>query len=145
MVPTGRLSNSNPTARLVLAFWASEEKRLTGWKQGHTPASLFETPAFGGGFFLPVRKPMESVINEIEFDFEQTVSIRTDVKLMSKDDEKQIVSEAPAETLEEMVYQSLVTDELYLRARAKEIATKLKQDDLEVRRIEYWDDEGNKV
>ena len=56
---------------------------------------------------------MESVINEIEFNFEQTVSIRTDVKL-SKDDVKQIVSEAPAETLEEIVYQSLVTDELYL-------------------------------
>ena len=77
---------------------------------------------------------MESVINEIEFDFEQTVSIRTDVKL-SKDDVKQIVSEAPAETLEEIVYQSLVTDELYLRARAKEIAAKLKQDDLDVNRI----------
>ena len=104
----------------------------------------FETPAFGGGFFLPAREPMESVINEIEFNFEQTVSIRTDVKL-SKDDVKQIVSEAPAETLEEIVYQSLVTDELYLRARAKEIAAKLKQDDLEVNRIEYWDDEGNKV
>ena len=58
---------------------------------------------------------------------------------------KQIVSEAPAATLEEIVYQSLVTDELYLRARAKEIAAKLKQDTLEVNRIEYWDDEGNKV
>jgi len=80
---------------------------------------------------------MESVINEIEFNFEQTVSIRTDVK--------RIASEAPAETLEEIVYQSLVTDELYLRARAKEIAAKLKQDDLEVNRIEYWDDEGNKA
>ena len=90
------------------------------------------------------RRPMESVINEIEFDFELHVSIRTDVKL-SKDDVKQIVSEAPTETLEEIVYQSLATDELYLRARAKEIVTKLKQDDLEVRRIEYWDDEGNKV
>ena len=43
------------------------------------------------------------------------------------------------------MYQSLVTDELYLRARAKEIATKLKQDGLEVKRIEYWDDEGNKA
>ena len=32
-----------------------------------------------------------------------------------------------------------------MRARAKEIAAKLKQDDLEVNRIEYWDDEGNKV
>ena len=39
---------------------------------------------------------MESVINEIEFNFEQTVSIRTDVKL-SKDDVKQIVSKAPAD------------------------------------------------
>ena len=38
-----------------------------------------------------------------------------------------------------------MTDELYLRARAKEIAAKLKQDDLDVKRIEYWDDEGNKV
>ena len=93
---------------------------------------------------MSAREPMESVINEIEFNFEQSVSIRTDVKL-SKDDVKQIVSEAPAETLEEIVYQSLVTDELYLRARAKEIAAKLKQDDLEVNRIEYWDDEGNKV
>lgn len=45
---------------------------------------------------------MESVINEIEFNFEQTVSIRTDVKL-SKDDVKQIVSEAPAETLKEII------------------------------------------
>ena len=87
---------------------------------------------------------MESVINEIEFDFDQTVSIRTDVKL-SKDDVKQIVSEAPEETLEEIVYQSLVTDELYLRARAKEIVTKLKHEGLEVKRIEYRDDQGNKA
>ena len=67
---------------------------------------------------------MESVINEIEFDFDQRVSIRTDAKL-SKEDVKQIISEAPEETLEEIVYQSLVTDELYLRARAKEIVAKL--------------------
>ena len=87
---------------------------------------------------------MESVINKIEFHFDQTVSIRTDVKL-SKEDVKQIVSEAPEETLEEIVYQSLVTDELYLRARAKEIVAKLKQEDLEVKRIEYWNDEGHKV
>ena len=87
---------------------------------------------------------MESVINEIEFNVDHTVCIRTDVKL-SKDDVKQIVSEAPAETLEEIVYQSLVTDELYLRAKAEEIAAKLKQVDLDVKRIEYWDDEGNKV
>ena len=64
---------------------------------------------------------------------------------LSKQDVKQIVSEAPAETLEEIVYQSLVNDELYLRARAKEIAAKLKQGDLVVNRIEYWDNEGNKV
>ena len=87
---------------------------------------------------------MESVINEIEFDFDQTVSIRTDVKL-SKDDVKQIASEAPIETLEEIVYQSLATDELYLRARAKEIAAKLQLEGLEVKRIEYWDDAGNKA
>ena len=54
---------------------------------------------------------MESVINEIEFDFDQRVSIRTDAKL-SKEDVKQIISDAPGETLEEIVYQSLVTDEL---------------------------------
>ena len=30
-----------------------EEKRLTGWKQGHTPGRRFGAPAFGGGFFLP--------------------------------------------------------------------------------------------
>lgn len=87
---------------------------------------------------------MESVINEIEFDFDQRVSIRTDVKL-SKDDVKQIVSEAPVETLEEIVYQSLVADELYLRAKAKEITTKLKHDDIDVKRIDYWDDQGNKI
>ena len=68
---------------------------------------------------------MESVINEIEFNFEKRVSIRTDVKL-SKEDLKQIVSDAPKETQEEIIYQSLITDELYLRAQAKEIAAKLK-------------------
>ena len=68
---------------------------------------------------------MESVINEVEFNFEKRVSIRTDVKL-SKEDLKQIVSEAPKETQEEIIYQSLITDELYLRAQAKEIAAKLK-------------------
>ncbi len=87
---------------------------------------------------------MESVINEIEFGFDQRVSIRTDVKL-NKEDVKQIVSEAPEEMLEEIIYQSLLTDELYLRAMAKEIATKLKQEELDVKRIEYWDNEGNKV
>ena len=87
---------------------------------------------------------MESVINEIEFNFDQRVSIRTDVKL-NKEDVMQIVSEAPEEMLEEIIYQSLLTDELYLRAMAKEIATKLKQEDLDVKSIEYWDDEGNKV
>ena len=87
---------------------------------------------------------MESVINEIEFGFDQRVSIRTDVKL-NKEDVKQIVSEAPEEMLEEIIYQSLLTDELYLRAKAKEIATKLKQEELDVKRIEYWDNEGNKV
>ena len=87
---------------------------------------------------------MESVINEIEFGFDQRVSIRTDVKL-NKQDVKQIVSEAPGEMLEEIIYQSLLTDELYLRAKAKEIATKLKQEELDVKRIEYWDNEGNKV
>ena len=30
-----------------------EEKRLTEWKQGHTPERSFGAPAFGGGFFLP--------------------------------------------------------------------------------------------
>ena len=87
---------------------------------------------------------MESLINDIEFDFDQRVSIRTDVKL-SKDDVKQIITEAPVETLEEIVYQSLVADELYLRAKAKEITTKLKRDDIDVIRIDYWDDEGNKI
>ena len=87
---------------------------------------------------------MESVINEIEFGFDQRVSIRTDVKL-NKQDVKQIVSEAPEEMLEEIIYQSLLTDELYLRAKAKEIATKLKQEELDVKSTEYWDNEGNKV
>ena len=87
---------------------------------------------------------MESVINEIEFNFDQRVSIRTDVKL-NKEDVMQIVSEAPEEMLEEIIYQSLLTDELYLRAMAKEIATKLKQEELDVKSIEYWDDEGNKI
>ena len=83
---------------------------------------------------MSAKIPMKSVINEIEFEFDQTVSIRTDVK-QSKDDVKQIVSEVPEETLEVIVYQSLVTHELYLRARAKEVAAKLKQPDLSVKRI----------
>lgn len=87
---------------------------------------------------------MESVINEIEFDFDQRISIRTDVKL-SKEDVKQIVSEVPDATLEEIVYQSLVADELYLRMRAKEIAFRLKQEEPHIKRIESWDDKGKKV
>ena len=87
---------------------------------------------------------MKSFINEIEFDFDQRVSIGTDVKL-SKEDVMQIVAEAPEETPQEIVYQSLVTDELFLRARAQEISTKLKQGDTKVKTIEYWDDLGNKV
>ena len=35
---------------------AREEKRLTGWKQGHTLRSVFGVPAFGGGFFLPEQR-----------------------------------------------------------------------------------------
>ena len=70
---------------------------------------------------------MKSFINEIEFDFDQRVSIGTDVKL-SKEDVMQIVAEAPEETPQEIVYQSLVTDERFLRARAQEISTKLKQE-----------------
>ena len=93
---------------------------------------------------MSAMKPMESVINEIEFDFYQTVSIRTDVKL-SKDDVKQIVSEAPEETLEEIVYQSLVNDKLYLRARTKEVAANLQQPDLGVKKIKYWGEKGNNV
>ena len=67
---------------------------------------------------------MESVINEIEFDFDQWFRIRTDV-MLSKNDSKQTISETSAETLEEIVYQSLVADELYLRVKAKEITIKL--------------------
>ena len=67
---------------------------------------------------------MESVINEIEFDIDQWVSIRTDV-MLSKDDVRQVISEAPVKTLEEIVYRYLVADELYLRAKAKEITIKL--------------------
>ncbi len=37
------------------AYLLCEEKRLTGWKQGHTPEKRFEAPAFGGGFFLLLR------------------------------------------------------------------------------------------
>ena len=38
-----------------------EEKRLTEWKQGHTPERRFGAPAFGGGFFLPrvIHRPGE--------------------------------------------------------------------------------------
>ena len=87
---------------------------------------------------------MKSFINEIEFDFDQRVSIGTDVKL-SMEDVMQIVADAPEETPQEIVYESLVTDELFLRARAQEISTKLKQGDTKVKTIEYWDDLGNKV
>lgn len=94
---------------------------------------------------------MNTVINEIEFDFtgkeQQIISIRTDAKL-SKADVRQIVLEADEATMEEIVYQSLLADELYLRARAKEVVAKLKGEKAqawEVKTIEYWDDEGNKA
>ena len=32
-----------------------------------------------------------------------------------------------------------------LRIRVKKVTAKLKQPDLGVKRIEYWDEEGNKV
>ena len=117
------------------------KKSLTRWKQ-RNPRELFLNPCLWQGFLFVSEKANGSVVNEIEFDLDQTFSIRTDVKL-SRDDVKQVVSEAPDETLEEIVYQSLVTDELYLRA--KEVSAKLKQLDLGVKTIEYWDDEGNKV
>ena len=50
-------------------------------------------PAFGR-VLLFAKEPIESVINEIEFKFEQIVSIRTDVKL-NKDDLRLIISELP--------------------------------------------------
>ncbi len=45
----GRNTDDRPPARLL---FGREEKRLTGWKQGHTPVLRFRAPAFGGGFFL---------------------------------------------------------------------------------------------
>jgi len=94
---------------------------------------------------------METVINEIAFDFtgheQQVVSIRTDLKL-SKADVRQIVLEADQATMEEIIYQSLIADELYLRSKAKEVVSKLKGDQAKawtVKTIDYWDDQGNKV
>ena len=46
-----------------MAYFNCEEKRLTGWKQGNTPEKRFETPAFGGGFFLLIRLVVDVVIN----------------------------------------------------------------------------------
>ncbi len=87
---------------------------------------------------------MESIINEVLFDFEQVVSIRTDVKL-NKDDIRQIVAEADDETLEEIVYQSLAAED-YLRVKAKEVVDRLKSNRTwAVSKIDYWDDEGNRV
>ena len=65
---------------------------------------------------------MELVIN-------QMVSIRTDLKRRKKD-VKQTVVEASRLTLYEIVYQSLFTDKLSLRARAKEITARLKQENI---------------
>ena len=65
---------------------------------------------------------MELVIN-------QMVSIRTDLKRRKKD-VKQTVFEASRLTLYEIVYQSLFTDKLSLRARAKEIAARVKQENI---------------
>ena len=45
-------------------------------------------------------------------------------------DVKQTVVEASRLTLYEIVYQSLFTDKLSLRARSKEIAARLKQDNI---------------
>ena len=59
----------------------------------------------------------------------QMVSIRTDLKRRKKD-VKQTVFEASRLTLYEIVYQSLFTDKLSLRARSKEIAARLKQENI---------------
>ena len=42
-----------------------EEKRLTGWKQGHTPERRFGALAFGGGFFLTrvIHRPSGATYN----------------------------------------------------------------------------------
>ena len=106
---------------------------------------LYPMGVIGSTFYRPMHgdQRMKSFINEIEFDFDQRVSIGTDVKL-SKEDVMQIVADAPEETPQEIVYQSLVTDERFLRARAQEISTKLKQGDTKVKTIEYWDELGNK-
>ena len=87
---------------------------------------------------------MKSVINDVVFDFDQVVSIRTDVKL-GKDDIRQIVAEADDETLEEIVYQSLVAED-YLRVKAKEVVERLKSNQpWTISKIDYLDDEGNRV
>lgn len=87
---------------------------------------------------------MESVINDVLFDFDQVVSIRTDVKL-SKDDIRQIVAEADDETLEEIVYQSLAAED-YLRVKAREVVERLKSNEpWAVSKIDYLDDEGNRI
>ena len=58
--PTPGVSISHPKAWIGLAYLLCEEKRLTGWKQGNTPETRFETPAFGGGFFLLNQQVVES-------------------------------------------------------------------------------------
>ncbi len=40
-----------PGTQMANHICSVRKKRLTGWKQGHTPEMRFGTPAFGGGFF----------------------------------------------------------------------------------------------
>ena len=42
-----------PGTQMASHICSVRKKRLKGWKQGHTPEKRFETPAFGGVFFLP--------------------------------------------------------------------------------------------
>ena len=50
--PTLRLSTSTPPFHMQSAYWRSEEKRLTGWKQGHTPAFVLKPlPSAGVSFW----------------------------------------------------------------------------------------------
>lgn len=93
---------------------------------------------------------MKTVINEVVVNFigrgDQSISLRTDIKL-SVNDISTIVSDIEQQNLEEIVYRSLISDEKFLRAKAKQIASYLKGDTdfWEVKKIEYWDEENNRL
>ena len=74
MSSTRMLPISNPAHHLLslcqskVYYFLVRKKPFTEWKQGHTPVYGFETPAFGGGFFLDFRTSIQFGLRVLNAD-----------------------------------------------------------------------------